>query len=311
MTLAAGYMSLSAMLPLLLVIGVGFMLKVTLLKDQAIWNAIDQLNFTILIPALIIANLIGADIASMQSGQITLLVIAALGIVAMVAVISGLILPPLRTNAPAFTSVFQTVTRWNASIAIVICSLLFPDNAVAIVAIMMIAIMPLVNLLNIWLMVRWLDRAGASPLAVMIKVLTNPIIIGCFIGIALALSPVKMPPTIVQPVAQLGDASIATILLSLGAGLRRVRLGRDIIAIALSCLLRLVLAPSAVLGGGMLLSVDPDILAVATIAMAMPTAANGYVMAQKMGVMRRYMRQSAPFKRALRCLRSRSGCMYV
>ena len=63
-----------------------------------------------------------------------------------------------------------------------------------------------------------------------------------------ALSPVNMPPTIVQPVAQLGDASIATILLSLGAGLRRVRLGRDIIAIALSCLLRLVLAPSAVLG---------------------------------------------------------------
>ena len=169
---------LSSLTPFLLLIGAGYVFKRTWLANQSLWDAVDSLNFRLLIPALIIGNLLQSDIFSIPAGNLMLLVFAALVIIAALTLAIGLMVPRVRRDAPAFTSVFQTATRWNASIAIVVCTVLFPQNAVSIVAIMMIAIMPVVNALNIWLMVRWLDTANVSPMSVALKIISNPIIIG-------------------------------------------------------------------------------------------------------------------------------------
>jgi predicted permease len=274
---------LSSLTPFLLLIGAGYVFKRTWLANQSLWDAVDSLNFRLLIPALIIGNLLQSDIFSIPAGNLMLLVFAALVIIAALTLAIGLMVPRLRRDAPAFTSVFQTATRWNASIAIVVCTVLFPQNAVSIVAIMMIAIMPVVNALNIWLMVRWLDTANVSPMSVALKIISNPIIIGCFIGILIAGSGFEVPTTISRSITLLGEASIATILLSVGAGLKFAGLRKQLLPIGLACVLRLVVAPAMVLLGGLMLAIDPTVLMIATIAMAMPTAANGYVVARQMG----------------------------
>ena len=283
MSAIAGPAPLASMMPLLITIAMGYACRHTILNSQTIWDAIDTLNFRLLIPALIISNLMTADIFAIRGDQITVLALLALAVIAGVAMACGVLVPSFRTDAPAFTSVFQTATRWNASIAIAICSVVFPHQSVTVVAIMMIAIMPAVNVLNIWVMVKWLDVTGASARSIALKIISNPIIIGCLVGIVLASIKFDVPPAISNSVDHLGAASIATILLSLGAGLKGAELRGQKLHLFLSCLLRLFLAPLVVLGGGVMLSVDPQILAVATVAMAMPTAANGYIIAQKMG----------------------------
>ena len=120
-------------------------------------------------------------------------------------------------------------------------------------------------------------------MSVALKIISNPIIIGCFIGILIAGSGFEVPTTISRSITLLGEASIATILLSVGAGLKFAGLRKQLLPIGLACVLRLVVAPAMVLLGGLILAIDPTVLMIATIAMAMPTAANGYVVARQMG----------------------------
>ena len=72
----------SSLAPLLLIIGIGYVYRRTWLSKQSLWDAIDSLNFRLLIPALIIGNLLEADIFSIPAGNLMFLVFVALLIIA-------------------------------------------------------------------------------------------------------------------------------------------------------------------------------------------------------------------------------------
>ncbi|AXS41077.1 AEC family transporter [Breoghania sp. L-A4] len=272
----------SASLPVLVLIVTGLAARRLLIRDQAAWAALDRINFRLLIPALIIGTLAGNDIHAVSSLRImSVIALALLGLTASLLLLYRLLVPA-RMDAPAFTSLFQTSTRWNASIALVVAGLIYDPQAITIIALIMVILMPLVNVINISVMVRVLDARG-SAMTTLISVARNPIILGCLAGIGLSAARVPLPQPLADSLALLGHASIATILLSLGAGLSLSGFHGRTGPIALSCALKLLVMPGLVLLIGRLAGLDTAVLTVATVATAMPTATNGYVVAQEMG----------------------------
>ena len=273
----------SASLPILLLIAAGYLCRRILVRDAGTWEALDKVNFRILIPALIVGTIAQTDIYAISGLRIGLAIALVLVVLMLCLGIVYRISVPSMMDKPAFSSVFQASTRWNFTIALVVAGLVFDPTAITIIALIMVAFMPIVNVVNITMMVRLLGESDASPAGTVIKVLQNPILLGCLVGVLLSASGAPLPGPVVGSLDILGTASIGTILLSLGAGLRLDGFRGKAMPIALSCSLKLLAMPGLVLLVGGLLGLDTPILVVAAIATAMPTATNGYVVAQEMG----------------------------
>jgi predicted permease len=273
----------SVSLPILMLIATGYLARRLLVQDSKAWAALDKVNFRILIPALIIGTIARTDIYSISGFRIGAAIVLVLIILSLILSIVYRISVPSVMHASTFSSVFQTATRWNASIALVVAGLIFDPISITIIGLIMVVLMPIVNAVNIAMMVRLLGEQNASMVETLVRVAQNPIILGCLIGIFLSASSVPLPSAVNESLNILGMASIGTILLSLGAGLSFNGFQGRLMPIALSCILKLFVMPGLVFAVCSLLGLEASVLMIATIATAMPTATNGYVVAQEMG----------------------------
>ena len=273
----------SASLPIVLLILGGYLVKRLLLRDEVAWGAIDTLNFQILIPALILGTISQAALVEISAwGILVCIFLVLVGLSVILGVVYWLWVPKWMAK-DAYSTVFQTSTRWNASIALVVITAFFDVSAVAVVAVVMVGLMPLVNVINIAVLVRLHNASGSMFWATMVNVLKNPIILACLMGIAISVLNLNLPLVVQESLNLMGHASIATVLLSLGAGLRFSQVRSSVFPIVLSIILKLLAMPMMVFAVGWALGIAHNTLIVMTIATAMPTAMNGYVVAKKMG----------------------------
>lgn len=254
-----------------------------MIRDEGTWGSIDTLSFNILIPALIIGTISEAALVEISAWSILFCIAVVLvALSASLAVVYWLAVPG-KIDKTAFSSVFQTSTRWNASIALVVIAAFFDAAAVAIVAVVMVGLMPLVNAINITVLVRLHGADGSLFTTTMMNVLKNPIIIACLVGIVITVLNLDLPVVVEDSLNLMGQASIATVLLSLGAGLQISQVQGNTLPIGISVILKLLVMPTTVYAVGWWIGISSATLVIMTIATAMPTAMNGYVLAKKMG----------------------------
>ena len=273
----------SASLPIVLLIFLGYCLKKWTIQDEGTWESIDTLNFRVLIPALIVGTISKAALLEISASSILVCIALILAVLSGLLAVLYWLLVPRRIEKSSFSSVFQTSTRWNASIALVVIAAFFDASAVAIVALVMVGLMPLVNAVNITVLVRLHGSSGPLFATTMVNVIKNPIIIACLAGICISVVSFELPVVVDDGLNTLGQASIATVLLSLGAGLQISQIRGNALPIGISAVLKLCAMPAMVLAFGASLGIPHETLVIMTIATAMPTAMNGYVVAKKMG----------------------------
>ncbi|MFG2078495.1 AEC family transporter [Nonomuraea maritima] len=132
-----------------------------------------------------------------------------------------------------------------------------------------------------------LDRGSRSARAALLLPLRNPLTVASLLGLALALSGVTLPDTVMRPVDLLGGAAVPLALLAYGLSLYGSRqtaaapeeagVGKDI---ALAAALKAFAQPAvAYLTARFALGLDGTHLLAATLFAALPTAQNIYVYA--------------------------------
>lgn len=132
-----------------------------------------------------------------------------------------------------------------------------------------------------------LDGGSRSPRATLLLPLRNPLTVASLLGLALALSGVALPDTVMRPVDLLGGAAVPLALLAYGLSLYGSRqataapeeagVAKDI---ALAAALKAFAQPAvAYLTARFALNLDGTHLLAATLFAALPTAQNIYVYA--------------------------------
>src|SRR5882762_6535035 len=109
---------IAALLPVFLLIVLGFVLKRSLLRLETQWHGLERLTYYVLFPVLLIQTLVKADLTKVPVAGVG----GALLISALVVSLFCLALWPLHkhmgVNGPAFTSIFQGATRWQTYVAL-------------------------------------------------------------------------------------------------------------------------------------------------------------------------------------------------
>jgi len=275
---------LAALFPVFLLIVCGFLLRRSLLPQEAHWIGIERLVYFVMVPALLIDTLARADLAHLPVGGIGG---ALLGAIAAMAVICLTLRAPLakrlQVNGAAFTSLVQGATRWNAFVALAVAGNLFGNPGVALVSVAMLAMVPVLNVFNVWVLAHYVSEVPPNWRAVALALVRNPLIWSCAIGIALNLIGMAIPTPIHVFADALGRSALALALLMVGAGLQLAGLIRPSPVTVVTTVLKLIVMPALAIGCGYLLGLSGTSLGVVAVASSVPSAPGGYVLARQMG----------------------------
>src|SRR6185295_16280932 len=123
---------IAALLPVFLLIALGFILKRTLIQPETQWHGLERLTYYVLLPLFLIQTLVKADLSSVPvAGVGGALLFSALA-VSMVCLALRPLLARAAVDGPAFTSMFQGATRWQTYVALSVSGSLFGNLGLAI-----------------------------------------------------------------------------------------------------------------------------------------------------------------------------------
>ncbi len=271
------------LLPIGLTIFIGFLAKHFLISEEAPWMGLNKVAFYLLMPCLVIATSMNAEITNIPGWSIvTVLVVALLLIIAVLGLFYSISVKSASFKA-SFSSVFQTATRWNVAISLAIANQIDGSEISSIIALAVIVLVPLINIINVALLGNLATDRRISLMGSLGKIITNPIIVGCLIGISLFMVQIEVWQPVQSTLNTLADASIVVILLSVGAGLELSNLSVARHHIFISCALKLIFMPLIVLTISLFLEFSHTVLIGMMVVSAVPTAVHGYVLAREMG----------------------------
>ena len=275
---------LDSVIPVFLLIATGWLARVSGLIDDKHWGGIERATYFIFFPAIIIDTLARADL-----GSVPVLGVggALIGAILLIAVSLLATRPALQRwmglDGPAFTSLFQGSTRWNTFIGLAMASSLFGPHGVALMAVAIAAMVPLLNILAFYVLARFAGGPPQTPMQTLRSFVANPYIWSCAIGLALNGSGLPLLKPIGSFVEILGRAALAAGLLIVGAGLDVRSLAKPEAAHLLSLAAKLVVLPLIAVSLARLFGVGGLDLEVTVIAASVPTASGAYALAKQMG----------------------------
>ncbi|WEX87426.1 AEC family transporter [Sinorhizobium garamanticum] len=271
-----------SILPIFLLVLLGVWLRRSKLIDQGLWIGLEQFGYYLLFPALLFSTLAEADFTGIKADATA---IATIGSVTAMSAVLLLIWPLLRgrqISGAAFTSIFQTATRWNAFIALAVAQKLYGAIGLSLTALVMTLIIIPINFYNVAVLV-WFGGGGRGLGFFFLKIITNPLIISSALGILLNITGIELYAPVMTAIDMLATASLSLGLIMVGAGLRIADALRPSGAAMLAVALKLIVMPAFMVGAGALLGIRGDALLVIALGAAVPTAMNGYLLAKQMG----------------------------
>jgi malonate transporter and related proteins len=274
---------IAALLPVFLLIVLGFVLKRSLLRLETQWHGLERLTYYVLFPVLLVQTLVKADLAKVPiAGVGGALFISAL-LMSLLCLGLRPVLARCAVDGPAFSSIFQGATRWQTYVALAVCGNLYGDVGLALASVAMVAIIPLVNVFSVAVLAHYASPENQSVRAIAMTVVRNPLIWACAIGLAINVANIPLPRIWHEVADALGRSSLAIGLLVTGAGLHLAGIFRPSLAASVAVILKLILMPALAVALALWFGLSGSNLAIVAACSAVPASSSAYVLARQMG----------------------------
>lgn len=270
---------LNAVLPIFLLMAVGYAARCFHLLDRADVAKINKIVFRAFMPAMVFYNIYSSDLSSAVRGS--LLGYAVLGVFAEFLLSLGYALLFVKERSRRGV-VIQGLFRSN----FVIIGLPIAESLVGgdlgPVAILLAVVVPVFNILSV---ISLAIFNGQKPdwKKVLLDILENPLIIGSAVGIAALLAGIRLPAPLEKVVSQMSDATSPMLLFLLGAFFQFRGMRGHVRELAAACLGRLVVFPALFLGLAAAMGFRGVELVSLLGIFASSTAIASFTMAQQMG----------------------------
>jgi predicted permease len=274
---------IAALLPVFLLIVLGFILKRTLIRPETQWHGLERLTYYVLFPVLLVQSLVKADLSKVPVAGVGGALLLSVLLMSLVCLALRPLLARFAIDGPAFTSIFQGATRWQTYVALAVSGNLFGELGLALASVAMVAIIPLVNVFSVSVLAHYAAPEKRPIGAIVMTVVRNPLIWACAIGLALNVAHVPLPGLWHEVADALGRSSLAIGLLVTGAGLHLEGMFRPSLAASVAVILKLVLMPVIAVALALWFGLSGSNLAIVTACAAVPASSSAYVLARQMG----------------------------
>ena len=203
---------LSALLPLFVLIALGYGARWIGWPGPKSWRVVEQLTYYILFPALLFSSLAGTSLAG---GSVVALALA-LTTVATTA-LALLAQGPLLLSGPTFSSVIQGAIRPNTYVGVGAALAVWGDQGVALAAVGLATVIPIVNVIAVVGLLRYAPSEGSETRrSLILSLIRNPLIGACLAGLTVNAVGFELPDWLMGSMKMLGQASLPLGLLAVG-----------------------------------------------------------------------------------------------
>ncbi len=271
-------LSFQVMLPVFLTILLGAFLQKIGLMPRRMIRDLNRLCFKVFLPVMLFNNVRATDFR--QAFAWDLIGYAVVSVLLLFDVL--LWLTPRLVKRPEQQSVvIQGIYRSNYVIlGIPIVGNIYKGGDIATITMLIAIIVPLFNLLAVYLFERFNGQNQHNPLKLLGGIIRNPLIIATALGMLYTLTGVQFPGFLNDTLADLAGITIPLALLILGADLDLNLQNTQVRELTAVTCCKLLVVPLLFLPPAIALGFRGQALASLLAMYASPAAVSGYIMAQ-------------------------------
>ncbi|MBO5743580.1 MAG: AEC family transporter [Clostridia bacterium] len=274
-------LSFQAVMPIFILMLLGYFIKKTKLADKKSLNVINKLIFKIFLPVLLFYNIYSTKTSDVF--DVWLVVYTVVGILFIF--VLGYFSVMLLTKDNAKRGVMlQGFFRANyAILGVPLVNYICGDKTSGLASLMVVVVIPMFNVLAVIALERF--RKGNSKLDILklLKgVITNPLIIGCIIGLLFFVLDIKLPAIIEKSVKDVASIATPLAIIVLGSVFEFSDIKgyfRENVIVVVS---RLVIVPLIIIPVAVWLGFTGEALACLLVIFATPIAVSSLAMTQQM-----------------------------
>jgi len=271
--------------PVFILIILGNLLRRIGVPDLSFWHVSDKLIYWVLIPALLFHHVSQITLSSTMLANYAVVILSGLFVVTTLSFIAGKL---FGYTPQIWTSVMQGAARHNAFIALAIAGSLFGNKGLALGAIFMVILIPVINIVIVSAMTSTLNQevgnnSRPSIFDVLFELIKNPFILAIATGLVISFVGAERIIIIHETTGLLGSAALPIMLLSIGANIKIREISSAITPIIIASVLKLLVFPIVVFFVAKSMNLSLFETTIAVIFAAVPTAASSYSLAKQFG----------------------------
>ena len=270
----------NAVLPLFLIMALGYVIRRTPLMDQHTHQMMNKLIFKLFLPILLFKNISTSKLDALSGSWVFLF-----AFIAEMAVFLTLfaVVPLIEKENSRRGVLIQAMGRSNyALFGLPLVGLLYPGEDIAVASMLVAISIPTFNVMSVIALETY--RGGkVNPLKILRGIVTNPLIISCALGFLWLISGLTMPTFIQTAISDAAKIATPLSLFVLGGAFEFSRIRCNARPLIIGTLGKLVIVPLLGLTVAVLCGYRGMELASLGVAFMAPCAVSSYPMAQQMG----------------------------
>ncbi len=261
---------------------VGYFIKQTGLASKTTLDGINKLVFKVFLPTLLFYNIYSTQ--SLSSFDWKLPVFMVVSVLIVFAIGSVAVLISTKENEKR-SVILQAMFRSNfAILGIPLINSICGDKVSGLASLMVAIVVPLFNILAVASFLIFGKGGNSFSIKSFLKgLVTNPLIIGCVLGLVFYGVGIKLPHVLEKAVADISKITTPLSIIVLGAGFTVPALKSYYKEIILSVGARLIVVPILMVSAAVLCGFRGEALACLLIASGAPAAVSSFSTAQVMG----------------------------
>lgn len=275
-------LSTNAIVPIFIMMLVGYVIKRSGLATKSVLDGMNSLVFKVFLPTLLFYNIYSTD--SIENFNWKILVFTVLSVVA-VFIIGGIFTLAISQENEKRSVMLQGIFRSNfAILGIPLINSICGDKVSGLTYLMVAIVVPLFNILAVLSFLIFGKNGNAFNLKSFIKgLVTNPLIIGCMLGLLFYGLNLQLPFVLEKAVADISKIATPLSIVILGAEFTLPALKNYRKEIFFTVAARLILVPILIVVAAVICGFRGEALACMLIVGGAPVAVSSYSTAKALG----------------------------
>ncbi len=271
---------LNTLIPIFTLILLGYFFKRIKFPSTDFWPMADKFTYYVLMPSLLVYKISTSNINLDETLDLVSTALLSILVVFFSLMILNFF---IKFNNRAFTSIMQGGIRFNTYVLLAFVDSIYGDKGLVLAAIVMAFVIPFINVLCISTFAIYVRDGQFSIVSFFKTIIKNPLIIACLVGGFLNVGDIYLPIVMLKSLTIISGAALPMGLLSVGVGLEFGHLKYAKKELVVSVLAKLIYFPFVIYSIGSVFYLSSEMLAIAVIFGAMPTAVSGYILARELG----------------------------
>lgn len=272
---------IQALLPIFLLIALGYTFKRIKFPNKEFWPQADKFTYYVLFPSLLIYKLSSADLKAIDGFAFVSSALITLVSISLILVVLNKLF--FKFDGASFTSVYQGATRFNTYVFFALTSAILGDKGLILGAFLITFLIPVINIFCITSFSFYVSSSKMSVFSFFKSIIKNPLILACLIGGSINFFGISLPSFFIQTLDILSSAALPLGLLSVGVGLHLGGIKDLKSELLVANIMKLFLFPIIIFFVGRALGVEGLTLSLLIVFSSMPTASSSYILARELG----------------------------